>query len=178
MSLLAVLLVSLLLCAREAQSFLLGRSGGAGRFVCWRGAGQQVLGASLAGDMRMLGRSPGRIVCSRHARFGSEADRQVEQGEKERTRIAMENARMNSAQLTSPGAGLSTAEEQAEAAFADMINTTMDQRGIESLTETELENLSRGSQMWEKGSTTRKRKFGLLGDVMNLFGALASNISP
>jgi hypothetical protein len=89
----------------------------------------------------------------------------------------MENARMNSAKRMSPGAGLPTAEEQAEAAFADMINTSMDQRGIESLSEGELENLSRGGQMWEKGSTTQKRKFGLLGDVMNLFGALAGERS-
>jgi hypothetical protein len=113
--------------------------------------------------------------CSRI--YSSDADRTVEQEEKDRTRTAMENARMNSAKRMSPGAGLPTAEEQAEAAFADMINTSMDQRGIESLSEGELENLSRGGQMWEKGSTTQKRKFGLLGDVMNLFGALAGERS-
>jgi hypothetical protein len=35
----------------------------------------------------------------------------------------------------SPGAGLQTADEQADAAYADLINTTMDQRGIDELSE-------------------------------------------
>lgn len=48
--------------------------------------------------------------------------------EVEKTRIAMLNARKNSATKTSPGANLSTAEEQAEAAFADIINTSMEQQ--------------------------------------------------
>ena len=41
---------------------------------------------------------------------------------------AMKNARDNEGSGTSPGAGLPTAEEQAEAAYADLINTSMDQR--------------------------------------------------
>ena len=50
--------------------------------------------------------------------------------EKENIKKAMENARVNSKTNTSPGAGLLTAEEQSEAAYADLINTTMDQRLI------------------------------------------------
>ena len=38
-----------------------------------------------------------------------------------------------------------------KAAYADMINTTIDQKGI-SLSEKELLNLNRGGRMWEEGS--------------------------
>lgn len=41
---------------------------------------------------------------------------------------AMKNARDNEGSGTSPGAGLPTADEQADAAYADLINTSMDQR--------------------------------------------------
>jgi hypothetical protein len=37
-----------------------------------------------------------------------------------------------------------------KAAYADMINTTIDQKGI-SLSEKELLNLNRGGRMWEEG---------------------------
>ena len=50
------------------------------------------------------------------------------QSDKTYIKKAMENARINSKTNTSPGAGLLTAEEQSEAAYADLINTTMDQR--------------------------------------------------
>ena len=100
----------------------------------------------------------------------------------EATLKAMEAARNCAASGLSPGAGLATAEEQAEvwqtmedlpklfqyltmfwilfllhtssvlqAAYADMINTTIDQKGI-SLSEGELIDLNRGGQMWEKGA--------------------------
>jgi hypothetical protein len=38
-----------------------------------------------------------------------------------------------------------------KAAYADMINTTIDQKGI-SLSEKELLNLNRGGRMWEEGT--------------------------
>ena len=43
-------------------------------------------------------------------------------------RKAMENARKNEKSYSSPGAGLLTADEQSDAAYADLINTSMDQR--------------------------------------------------
>jgi hypothetical protein len=90
----------------------------------------------------------------------------------EETKRAMEAARACAQKGLSPGAGLATAEEQAEAAYADLINTSIDQRGID-LSENELKDLNRGGKMWEKGSTTRKNKFGLFSDLANAFEALA-----
>jgi hypothetical protein len=84
---------------------------------------------------------------------------------------AMENARNCEKQGLSPGAGLCTAEEQAEAAYADLINTSMDQRGID-LSQEEIDMLSRGGTMWESGSKSEKNK-GLFGNLKNIFGALA-----
>lgn len=46
-------------------------------------------------------------------------------------------------------------------------------RGIDSLSEEELRLLSRGAQMWEKGSTAQKRTFGILGDLMNIIAAVS-----
>ena len=90
----------------------------------------------------------------------------------EETARAMEAARVCAAKGLSPGAGLATADEQAEAAYADLINTTVDQRGL-SLTEDELKDLNKGGKMWEKGATTTVRKGGLLNDMSNLWKALA-----
>ena len=86
---------------------------------------------------------------------------------------AMENARNSASSKLSPGAGLMTAEEQAEAAFGDLINTSIDQRGITELSSEEIDLLSRGGRMWENGSTTQSRKWGFLSDVKNLFNALS-----
>mmetsp|Transcript_29238 Transcript_29238/g.49070 ORF Transcript_29238/g.49070 Transcript_29238/m.49070 type:complete len:164 (-) Transcript_29238:1284-1775(-) len=98
---------------------------------------------------------------------------QLDDLEKENTRVAMENARKSYQSGLSPGAGLATADEQAEAAYADLINTSMDQRGIENLTDEELELLSRGGKMWEEGSTSQKRKFGVFSDIMSVMKALS-----
>jgi len=46
-------------------------------------------------------------------------------------------------------------------------------RGIDSLSEEELRLLSRGAQMWEKGSTAQKRSLGILGDLMNIIAAVS-----
>ena len=62
----------------------------------------------------------------------------------------------------SPGAGLPTAEEQADAAYADLINTSVIQRGL--LTDDDLDELSKGGRMWEQGSTSKKSG-GLLQNV-------------
>ena len=59
---------------------------------------------------------------------------------------AMKNARNNAAKKSSPGAGLD-AFESAEAAYADLINTSMDQRKIDDLSEEELLELSKGGTM-------------------------------
>lgn len=86
------------------------------------------------------------------------------------TAKAMAAARECEAAGLSPGAGLATAEEQAEAAYADLINTSMDQRGLE-LSKDDVEALANGGTMWERGSTER-RTGGLLGNLLNVFGAL------
>ena len=46
-------------------------------------------------------------------------------------------------------------------------------RGIDSLSEEELRLLSRGAQMWEKGSTAQKMSLGILGDLMNIIAAVS-----
>lgn len=51
-----------------------------------------------------------------------------EEGGKEDLKKAMLNARKNLESNSSPGAGLATADEQSDAAYADLINTSMDQR--------------------------------------------------
>ena len=52
----------------------------------------------------------------------------VRDGDNDSIVRAMKNARDNEGRGTSPGAGLPTADEQADAAYADLINTSMDQR--------------------------------------------------
>jgi hypothetical protein len=94
-------------------------------------------------------------------------------GQKEAIRRAMANARKNTVSNSSPGAGLATADEQSDAAYADLINTSMDQRGLEELSDEELELLENGGRMWEKGAKTQKRKFGVFGDIMNVLSAVA-----
>lgn len=86
-------------------------------------------------------------------------------------KAAMDKARMCQANNLSPGAGLLTADEQSDAAYADLINTSMDQRG-EALSDEDLERLSKGDKMWEDGATTKKNKLGVLGDVSNALTAL------
>ena len=70
----------------------------------------------------------------------------------------------------SPGAGLADADAQAEAAFADMINTTVDVTG-EQLDEEALDALARGGRM--DAESTSKRSGGFVDDVKDLFGALS-----
>ena len=70
----------------------------------------------------------------------------------------------------SPGAGLKDAEAQAEAAFADMINTTVDVTG-ENLGSDALEELARGGTM--DAASKGKNSGSLLDDVVGLFGALS-----
>ena len=83
---------------------------------------------------------------------------------------AMADARACEESGLSPGAGLSDADAQAEAAFADMINTTVDVTG-EALDSEELSQLSRGGKMDEESKS--KKSGGILGDVRDLFGALS-----
>ena len=83
---------------------------------------------------------------------------------------AMADARACEESGLSPGAGLADADAQAEAAFADMINTTVDVTG-EALDSEELSQLSRGGEMDEESKS--KKSGGILGDVRDLFGALS-----
>ena len=71
----------------------------------------------------------------------------------------------------SPGAGLPTAEEQAEAAYADLINTSVSQRGL-SLSDSDKNKLAKGGRMWEEGSTS-KNSGGLIQNVKNVMEALS-----
>jgi len=43
---------------------------------------------------------------------------------------------------------ISITDEQADAAYADLINTTMEQRGIENLSSEELDQLDKGGTMY------------------------------
>ena len=88
-------------------------------------------------------------------------------------RKAMENARNSALKSFSPGGDLLSADEQADAAYADLINTSIDQQGISSLSESEISSLNRGGKMWEAGSKSQSRKWGLLGDLKNLANALS-----
>jgi hypothetical protein len=83
---------------------------------------------------------------------------------------AMAAARACEAGGLSPGAGLKDAEAQAEAAFADMINTTVDVTG-ENLGSDALEELARGGTM--DAASKGKKSGSLLDDVVGLFGALS-----
>lgn len=83
---------------------------------------------------------------------------------------AMAAARTCEASGLSPGAGLRDAEAQAEAAFADMINTTVDVTG-EELSGAALSRLAEGGRMDQE--STSKKSAGLLGDIKDLFGALS-----
>lgn len=85
----------------------------------------------------------------------------------------MMDARKSQESGLSPGAQMMTADEQSDAAYADLINTSMDQRGIDELSEEELELLDRGGQMWESGSTEKENKKGLVGDLFNVFKAFS-----
>ena len=83
---------------------------------------------------------------------------------------AMADARACEESGLSPGAGLADADAQAEAAFADMINTTVDVTG-EQLDEEALDALARGGRM--DAESTSKRSGGFVDDVKDLFGALS-----
>ena len=83
---------------------------------------------------------------------------------------AMAAARACEASGLSPGAGLEDADAQAEAAFADMINTTVDVTG-EELSVEELSQLAEGGRMDRE--STSKKSGGVLGDIKDLFGALS-----
>ena len=83
---------------------------------------------------------------------------------------SMSDARACQTSGLSPGAGLADADAQADAAFADMINTTIDVTG-EALDSEELSRLSRAGRMDEESKS--KKSGGILGDVKDLFGALS-----
>ncbi|CAN0306291.1 unnamed protein product [Discosporangium mesarthrocarpum] len=82
---------------------------------------------------------------------------------------AIANARSNLAEGKSPGAGLDNAFDQADAAYADLLVTSMDDQGLE-LDEEEVEELAQAGMMDQE--STKKRSKGILGDVMDVFDAL------
>ena len=85
---------------------------------------------------------------------------------------SLKNARANLASRSSPGAGLGTADEQSDAAYADLINTSMEQRGI-SLSNNDVEELEKGGTMWEDKAKEEKNKLGVLGDVFSVLKAFS-----
>jgi len=118
---------------------------------------------------------------------GGEEEEDEEEEEEARREIdkltrAMENARQNERLGFSPGAGLSS-EESAEAAFADLINTSNDANDTKTNTydlenedddkdkddEEFLSQLTKGARM-DKSALSRKdtNKGGILGDLLNL----------
>ena len=82
------------------------------------------------------------------------------------------NAKRNIETKSSPGANLQTADEQADAAFADIIYSSMQQRGITELSKGDKELLAKGATMWEKGAKDEK-KTSLIGNIMSVFEALS-----
>ena len=85
-------------------------------------------------------------------------------------KAAMAKARDIAERGGSPGAGLD-AFAAADAAYADLINTSMDQRRIGSLSDDELEALSKGGEMWESGAVNQTGR-GVLGDFRSALTAL------
>lgn len=86
---------------------------------------------------------------------------------------AMRNARENEKKGLSPGANLD-AFEAADAAYADLINTTMDTYNMDDLSDEELEDLAQGAQMWESDAKNddKNKSKGFFGDLVNLLGAV------
>jgi hypothetical protein len=87
---------------------------------------------------------------------------------------ALEQAKVNRDNLMSPGAGVDDAFEAADAAYADLILTSVDNRELE-LGDEDLKDLERGGTMWEDGAKDRvnSKKGGFVGDVFNALSALA-----
>ena len=82
------------------------------------------------------------------------------------------NAKRNIESKSSPGANLETADEQADAAFADIIYSSMQQRGITELSEDEKALLAKGATMWEKGAM-KEKKSSLFGNILSVVEALS-----
>ncbi|KAG5188825.1 hypothetical protein JKP88DRAFT_25051 [Tribonema minus] len=82
---------------------------------------------------------------------------------------ALDNARRNLEEGKSPGAGLATAEEQADAAYADLILTSVDQKHL-SLGDEDLAELTKAGMMDSKSTSRRSR--GWAGDIADVFNAL------
>jgi len=108
-----------------------------------------------------------------------EEEREEARCEIDKLTRAMENARRNERLGFSPGAGLSS-EESAEAAFADLINTSNDANDTKTNTydfddddkdkdEEFLSQLTKGARM-DESALSRKdtNKGGILGDLLNL----------
>ena len=119
---------------------------------------------ALATSRRAGGRE--RVRGARAAASGSGGeDSAGESKSLENLKSALNNARTNLDEQTSPGAGLESAEEQAEAAFADLLLTSLDDGR-----EADLSELAESGTMPEEA--TRQRG-NWLGDMQQLFGALA-----
>jgi hypothetical protein len=82
---------------------------------------------------------------------------------------AITDARRNLEQGVSPGAGLATAEEQAEAAFADLLVTSIDQKGLD-LSDEDMRALAEGGAM--DAESTNRSSGGMLRDLGDIFNAL------
>ena len=104
-----------------------------------------------------------RRASSRVARARASAD-----ADADALRRALDRARESAEKSFSPGAGLDLdADAQAEAAYADMIRTSLGER---ALSDERAEALREGGRMSE--AATRARGRGPLGNVLELFRAL------
>eukprot|EP00667_Euglena_gracilis_P010003 EG_transcript_10180 len=83
---------------------------------------------------------------------------------------ALQDARLNLSEGKSPGAGLASAEEQAEAAYADLINTSLGFQG--DLSEEEAAQFAKAGEMGQTAGN--QRGDGFMGDAMKLFGLRAT----
>ena len=95
-------------------------------------------------------------------------------------RAAMANARKNLAEGTSPGAGLASSEDQANAAFADMLVVSSDNArvgasmGRGGLSDAELEELGgTGASMEAAADAQKGRSRGLVASLVTLANVLA-----
>ena len=127
-------------------------------------------GIECEGDGEFENASSSSLGIKRKIQLKQNENVQVDEDEMDMNHALM-NARLNIEERRSPGAGLKSADEQSDAAYADLINTTMEQRGLNDLGKEEKQKLERGGRMWEKNSLTEKNRLGIFGDILSVMTA-------
>jgi len=143
------------------------------------GAGTVTLGS---GGLKCA-RVPERRIprrCPVRATQGSGPSSSSHEGSAEALRQSMAHARKNLADGTSPGAGLESSEEQAAAAFADMLVVSSDNAredaamGRGGLSDSDLEELGGAGANMEAAAIAQKgRSRGILASLITLGNVLA-----